>query len=275
MRIKKKYVLLESRLIDVTSEFTPQEKRILEMLYKKYGTNTSDFNMWNVAVELIEDFNLDYETAYSLSRTFSWSARELFSDYQPLRKTLPIYKLFFENINDLTSSYAKDNEETFTVKLKFDGDVGIEPLEIRLVGLNSGFRGFFMYIPMESYVETEYRRNYINNEERDYRTLSVSIHLNAIDLNGVTRDVSYYANDDDNINTEEFMVTVKYRNITQSIYDETSQTKLMEFKVPYPKPLTKQNILNTLDSIVKDVLEYMSNTTFDLPEGANPIVING
>ena len=70
------------------------------------------------------------------------------------------------------------------------------------------------------------------------------------------------------------MVTVRYRDITQSIYDDSSQTKLMSFKVPYPKPLTKENILNTFDSIIKDILDYMSNTTFDLPEGAKPIDLN-
>ena len=152
MRIKKKYVLLESRLIDVSSEFTPQEKRILEMLYKKYGVSTSNFNMWNVAIELIEDFNLDYETAYSLARTFSWSARELFSEFQPIRKTMPVYNLFFENISNLIESYSKNNENNFTVRLKFNGDVGTESLENRQVSLNSGYRGFYMYIPLEQYI---------------------------------------------------------------------------------------------------------------------------
>ena len=275
MRIKKKYVLLESRLIDVSSEFTPQEKRILEMLYKKYGVSTSNFNMWNVAIELIEDFNLDYETAYSLARTFSWSARELFSEFQPIRKTMPVYNLFFENISNLIESYSKNNENNFTVRLKFNGDVGTESLENRQVSLNSGYRGFYMYIPLEQYIETEYRRYYVTGEDHDFRTLSVSINFNPIDLNGEIRELSYFSSDEsEDVNTEEFMVTVRYRDITQSIYDDSSQTKLMSFKVPYPKPLTKENILNTFDSIIKDILDYMSNTTFDLPEGAKPIDIN-
>ena len=274
MRIKKKYVLLESRLIDVSSEFTPQEKRILEMLYKKYGVSASDFNMWQVAVELIEDFNLDYETAYSLARTYSWSARELFSGFQPIRKTMPAYKLFFENMSNVLESYSKSNENNFTVRIKFDGDVGTETLENRRVSLNSGFRGFYMYIPQERHIETPYRRYYLSHEDNDVRTLSLSINFNPIDLNGEIRELSFFTDESEDVNTEEFMVTVKYRNITQSIYDDSGQIKLMEFKVPYPKPLTKETISNTFDSIIKDILEYMSNTTFDLPEGSKPINID-
>lgn len=275
MRIKKKYVLLESRLIDVSSEFTPQEKRILEMLFKKYGLSASDFNMWTVAVELIEDFNLDYETAYSLARTYSWSARELFSEFQPIRKTMPSYKLFFENLSNLIESYSKSNENSYTVRLKFDGDVGTETLENRQVSLNSGFRGFYMYIPIEQYIETPYRRYYIDNDDHNVRTLSTTINFNPIDLNGEIRELSYFSSDEnDDVNTEEFMVSVQYRNVAQSIYDDSLLTKLMQFKVPYPKPLTKENILNTFDSLIKDILDYMSNTTFDLPEGAKPINVN-
>ena len=37
MRIKKKHVLLESLLIDVSTEFTPVEKKIFKMLKKRYG----------------------------------------------------------------------------------------------------------------------------------------------------------------------------------------------------------------------------------------------
>ena len=70
MRIKKKHVILEANLIDMTSEFSPQEKRLLFVLNKKYGPhNFSTFNIWDGAAFLIELFDIPYDLAYEKS---SW-----------------------------------------------------------------------------------------------------------------------------------------------------------------------------------------------------------
>ena len=57
MRIKKKDVILEAQLIDSTTEFTPQEKRMLRTLNKKFGGGGmhSDFDRWEGATFLIEE----------------------------------------------------------------------------------------------------------------------------------------------------------------------------------------------------------------------------
>ena len=275
MRIKKKYVILESRLIDVTSEFTPQEKRILEMLHKKYGENPSEFNMWYVAVDLIEDFNLDYETAYSLARTYSWSWKELFGPSQPLRKTMPIYELLFDNLNKLIDDYSKIHENEFNVRLRFNGDVGLESIENRNINLNDAYHGFNMYISVPAYFvdKPNGQRYYLTPEENNSRTLSVHVDFSAMNLDGEGIKLKTFTSDDEseNINKEKFKVTVTYKDINN--YDRNMLTKLLEFNVPYPKPLTKESAFKVFDLSLKDVIDYMSNTTFDLPKDVEPIVI--
>jgi len=278
MRIKKKYVLLESRLIDVTSEFTPQEKRILEMLHKKYGDNPSEYNMWYVAVDLIEDFNLDYETAYSLARTYSWSWKELFGPSESLRKTVPLYELLFDNLNKLTDEYSKIHENEFNVRLRFDGDVGLGSIENRNIDLNDTYHGFNMYISVPAYFvdRPNGHRYYFTPDENNYRTLSVNVNFSVINLDGENTKIKSFTYGDESaesLNKEEFKVTVTYKDINNYSKDTELLTKLLEFKVPYPKPLTKESAFKTFDLILKDVIDYMSNTTFDLPKGAEPIVL--
>jgi len=272
MRIKKKYVILESRLIDVSSEFSPQEKRILEMLYKKYGDSINNFNQWVVAAELIEDFNLDYESAYSLTKTFSWSSKELFSPYKSIRKKEPIYRLFIDNISPLITDFSKLNVDNYEVNLHFDGDVGAEPIEDRVVSLSSGFRGFYMYISLPNYhIDGPYRRHYINMDGISSRTLSVSIDLYPIDLDGNKIErLPWDYNEDENVNKNEFSVISTYSNVLGEINDR-DKIDLMTFNVPYPTPMTKESIFNTFDLIIKDVLDKLSETNFKLPEGVEPI----
>jgi hypothetical protein len=272
MRIKKKYVILESRLIDVSSEFSPQEKRILEMLYKKYGDSINNFNQWVVAAELIEDFNLDYESAYSLTKTFSWSAKELFSPYKSIRKKEPIYRLFIDNISPLITDFSKLNVDNYEVNLHFDGDVGAEPIEDRVVSLSSGFRGFYMYISLPNYhIDSPYRRHYINMDGISSRTLSVSIDLYPIDLDGNKIErLPWEYNEDENVNKNEFSVISTYSNVLGEINDR-DKIDLMTFNVPYPTPMTKESIFNTFDLIIKDVLDKLSETNFKLPEGVELI----
>lgn len=278
MRIKKKFVMLESRLIDLTSEFSPQEKRILEMLYKQYGLE-SNFNMWDVAAQLIEDFDLDYETAYGLTRTYSWSAKELFSEYKPIRKTIAPQVLFFDNLGTLVEEYARINENNYGVNLKFKGDVGLESIEARSATLSGAYKGFYLYIPLTNFDITlpSGRRVYLSHEDWSSRGLSISISLNKLKLDGSFGDKhswSVVEPELDEYNLEEFKVVAEYRNLLYPYGSGEHNTFLMSFNVPYPKPLTKETAFKTFDLIINDVLEKVSNTQFDLPDGKAPIDAN-
>jgi hypothetical protein len=246
------------------------------MLYKKYGDSNTNFNQWDVAAELIEDFNLDYESAYSLTKTFSWSARELFSPHKSLRKKDPIYRLFHENLSSLVSEFSKLNENNYEVNLHFDGDVGAEPIEDRIVSLSSGFRGFYMYISLPNYqIDTQYRRHYLTMDAMSSRTLSLSMDFFPIDLDGNKIERlpwQYDENENQNVNQNEFKVISSYSNVLGDINDR-EKIDLMTFNVPYPTPMTKENIFKTFDLTIKDVLNKLSEINFKLPEGIEPINI--
>ena len=50
--------------------------------------------------------------------------------------------------------------------------------------------------------------------------------------------------------------------------------ELMMFEVPYPKPLTRENFNKTFLSVVDDVIEKISKTTFKLPDNVGSINVN-
>lgn len=242
------------------------------MLYKKYGDSMTNFNQWEVAVELIEDFNLDYESAYSLTKTFSWSAKELFSPYKPIRRKEPIYRLFHDNLSSLSNEFSKVNENNYEVNLHFDGDVGAESIEGRVVSLSGGFRGFYMYISLPNYhILTPYRRHYLNMDAINSRTLSVEISIYAMDLDGnIIERLPWDFQEDENVNKNEFKVISRYSNVLGEINDR-DKIELMSFNVPYPTPMSKESIFKTFDLTIKDVLNKLSETNFILPEGIEPI----
>jgi len=84
MRIKKKYVLLESNLIDSLNEFNEQEKRLLFVLNKEYGiANIKTFDVWVAAAFLIELFDIPYDLAYEMSTTYFYNGHKLFGKGTP------------------------------------------------------------------------------------------------------------------------------------------------------------------------------------------------
>jgi hypothetical protein len=48
----------------------------------------------------------------------------------------------------------------------------------------------------------------------------------------------------------------------------------MEFKVPFPKPLTKQSVMDIFKKLTEDVIQKIQTTTFELPAGTEPIVVS-
>ena len=160
MRIKKKHVLLESLLIDVTTEFTPVEKKIFKMLNKHYGhpikkeEGKKEFNQWDVAAWLIETLDIPYEEAYELTKTYFWNYNKLFREVSKLRKKVPISYLFFEHHRKLMEELVKNYDDSVytNVTVNIDRDSGFE--DNRTVRLWSGYGGFTLYIPLDRDWET-------------------------------------------------------------------------------------------------------------------------
>ena len=278
MRIKKKHVLLESLLIDVTTEFTPVEKKIFKMLNKHYGNpikggeGKKEYTQWEVGAWLIETLDLSFQDAYSLSKTYFWSYDKLFSDAPTLRKKVSLPFLFFEHFRDLQDKIKDSyNEEPIgNVVIDFDRDSGFE--SNRGIHFWSGFKGFTLYIPMDS---GSIGDTYIYSRQTDPRQIMVRGKYYPITKDKHKKD-GYVSDKDWNeeIDQEEFLVSVSVEvGRSDGPYSKTIED-FMEFIVPYPKPLNYSNFKKTNESIVGDVIKKLGRTTFNLHPEVGQINVN-
>ena len=277
MRIKKKYVLLESLLIDVSSEFSDNEKRILKLIHKKYNKERENYNysLYDVAAWLIEDFDLSYEDAFELSKSYFWEGRRLFSEYEPLRKKWPIAEIFFNKLGEFSGEFAKSfpNDIYGTLEVKIKDDEGFN--DVRDVRIWGGFNSLSFYLNFPFYrIYDGFRSTYIGGESSDARLIRVDIDFKLLDNDGNTIDAPRWRTEEyesGSINLNEFLVSVNYRIGSGSSLESKN---LMEFKVPFPKPLTKQSVMDIFKKLTEDVIQKIQTTTFELPAGTEPIVVS-
>ena len=277
MRIKKKYVLLESFFIDQTDEYTPVEKKIFKRLNNEYGDpinkeeGKKDFNQWNVAAWLIETLNIPYEQAYSLTKTYFWNYKKLFSEMEKTRKTVTIPYLFFEHYRKLMDMLINKYEDYLysNVTINIDRDSGFE--DNREVRLWSSYKGFALYIPMR-WGGMDGGNHYISMNNAKERMIMVNTIFYPIDKKGIKIDG--YVSDEEwenDVDPNKFMVEVK-----TEFGDDASKVirELMVFDAPYPNPLTHENFQKIVLSIVDDVIEKLSKTTFKLPDNVGSINVD-
>ena len=271
MRIKKKHVLLESLLIDVTTEFDATEKRIFKMLYQHYGNPMKDdeegkkpFNQWDVAAWLIESLEIPYDMAYELTKTYFWNYTELFSEISSLRKRIPSAELFNENSRKLTSLFKDtlSDDSYGEIKINFDRDTSIE--DIRNVSFWDSYNGFSLYLPFSS---RDNNGSYVYGDDRDKRLLFINVKYQTLDKEG--NIVDGYIKDEDyreKIDNEKFRVDVKYTlGEVRDSKGSDREVNLMEFDVPYPKPLSLKTYTEMINLILGDVIKKVESITFKLP----------
>ena len=271
MRIKKKHVLLESLLIDVTNEFDATEKRIFKMMYNHYGDPMKDdeegkkpFDQWGVAAWLIESLEIPYDMAYELTKTYFWNYNKLFSEMSSLRKRIPSAELFNEHSRKLTSLFKDNlsNDSYGEIKINFDRDTGIE--DKRNIVFWDSYYGFSLYLPFSS---RDNYGTYVRGVDRDKRQLMIDVYFQTLDKEG--NIVDGYIKDEDyreKIDNEKFRVVVKYTIGEISNRRESGrEVKLMEFDVPYPKPLSLKTYTEMINLILGDVIKKVESITFKLP----------
>jgi len=278
MRIKKKYVLLESLLIDTSSEFSNSEKRILRLIHKKYNGEREKYNfsVYEVAAWLIEDFELSYGVAFELSKSYFLEGSRLFSEYEPLRKKWPIAEIFFSKIGEFTNEFVKSfpNDTYGSVEVKIKGDEGFN--DVRDVRIWGGYNSLALYLNFPFYrIYDGIRSTYLGGESSDARLIRVDIGFKLLDNDGNTVDASprwrTEEYEDGSINLNEFLVSVNYRIGSG---DSRVSKILMELKVPFPQPLTKQSVIDIFKKITEDTIQKIQSTTFKLPAGIEPIVVS-
>jgi hypothetical protein len=285
MRIKKKHVLIESNLLDTSSEFTPQEKRLLFVLNKQFGPHDyKTFNIWTSSLWLIELFEIPYDLAYEMANTYYYNGDKLFGESKTFRMVQNSTEIFFRHLGEMVTNYKKelmfkyssDDDIVGDVDIDFtEDDYGIHKIEVlkRDIRMWDNSYGFTLYIPLRVNDIGSYpNQRYFYGRETDPRLIMVSVKFSEIKT---PKEDDEYGYDGD---PDKFKVNVEIRigNDTRSGIEENGYTlsDWMSFEVPTPKPLSKEKINDTLSGIYNDVMEKLKKTKFNLPSGTEPIIIS-
>ena len=266
MRIKKKDVILEAQLIDLTTEFTPTEKKMLKTLNKKFGKGGmyADFDRWAGAAFLIEEMELPYDQAYDLALTYWWYGDKLFDEAATLYKKEDKGYIFNRVMRELLTPYIKgrvgtddrmDGEKIANVSITWEDPEHLISKEGAFtvtddVTLWDGHKGFTLYIPFnQDYVDGEY----IDYKLRNHNTLMVYIQFIEYD------EKNPKGNTHVNINIEYALGDTSMR--------KDKRFSMENFDIPIPIPMTKEKIYKIFTDMLKDTLEKIESMTFIL---ANP-----
>ena len=277
MRIKKKYVLLESNLIDSLNEFTEQEKRLLFVLNKEYGIpNIKTFDMWVAAAFLIELFDIPYDLAYEMSTTYFYNGYKLFGERDSLRKKQITSEIFFRHLGDMTKKFRNhmstgtgvgDGDEEGNIKVNFEGDdLGEHKslIENREIVMWDNNYGFTLYIPLHS-SSGQWTGVYLYSKDVNPRMVMIDVRIKPIPIPRTDDNKYGWSAKGDKVRV---FVTAK---VGSDGDDQYGIENWMDFEVPLIKPLSKESYIKTLDVIYNDVVEKIETTNFRLPDGVEPL----
>ncbi len=277
MRIKKKYVLLESNLIDSSNEFTEQEKRLLFVLNKEYGIpNIKTFDVWKGAAFLIELFDIPYDLAYEMSTTYFYNGHKLFGERDSLRKKQITSEIFFRHLGDMTKKFRNhmstgtgvgDGDEVGNIKVNFEGDdLGEHKslIENREIVMWDNNYGFTLYIPLHS-SSGQWTGVYLYSKDVNPRMVVLDVRIKPIPIPRTDDNKYGWSAKGDKVRV---FVTAKVGSDGDYQYGIENW---MDFEVPLIKPLSKESYIKTLDGIYNDVVEKIESTNFRLPDGVEPL----
>ena len=277
MRIKKKYVLLESNLIDSLNEFTEQEKRLLFVLNKEYGIpNIKTFDVWEGAAFLIELFDIPYDLAYEMSTTYFYNGHKLFGERDSLRKKQITSEIFFRHLGDMTKKFRNhmstgtgvgDGDEVGNIKVNFEGDdLGEHKslIENREIVMWDNNYGFTLYIPLHS-SSGQWTGVYLYSKDVNPRMVMIDVRIKPIPIPRTDDNKYGWSAKGDKVRV---FVTAK---VGSDGDDQYGIENWMDFEVPLIKPLSKESYIKTLDGIYNDVVEKIETTNFRLPDGVEPL----
>ncbi len=277
MRIKKKYVLLESNLIDSLNEFNEQEKRLLFVLNKEYGIpNIKTFDVWEGAAFLIELFDIPYDLAYEMSTTYFYNGHKLFGERDSLRKKQITSEIFFRHLGDMTKKFRNhmstgtgvgDGDEVGNIKVNFEGDdLGEHKslIENREIVMWDNNYGFTLYIPLHS-SSGQWTGVYLYSKDVNPRMVVLDVRIKPIPIPRTDDNKYGWSAKGDKVRV---FVTAKVGSDGDYQYGIENW---MDFEVPLIKPLSKESYIKTLDGIYNDVVEKIESTNFRLPDGVEPL----
>ncbi len=291
MRIKKKNIILEALLIDKIDEFTPQEKRLLKVLHKKFGMGSGkmekswDFDKWKAAAYLIEFFEVPYDVAHSLASSYYWNGDKLFKEYEPIRKQDNRSYLFMNHAyRDILDSYIEQNVGEsgdfrsnlieYFIKTQNENETipgityqSFEPRNNReyqesitevnevKIGVNpvvwSSYNGLTFYIQCNEDTILE-PKNIIRADWSTLRNMGIMVNLK---LN---------AYEDDDPKAQNFVKS----EATFTFGDDNKYTGVL-FKedIELPTPLSKENIIKFIEMLIQKTTSAINGMTFIYGKG--------
>jgi len=263
MRIKKKDVILEAQLIDLTTEFTPTEKKMLKTLNKKFGVGGmyGNFDRWEGAAFLIEEMELPYDQAYDLALTYWWYGDKLFDEAATLYKKEDKGYIFNRVMRELLTPYIKgrvgtadrmEGETIANVSITWEDPEHLISKEGVFtvtddVTLWDGHKGFTLYIPFN---QDSVNGEYVDYKLRNHNTIMVYIQFIEYD------EKNPKGNTHVNINIEYTLGDTSMRKDKRFSMDN--------FDIPMPIPMTKEKIYKIFTDMLKDTLEKIESMTFPL-----------
>jgi len=257
MRIKKKDVIIEASLLDVSPDFTPSERRLIKVLAKKYGEGgtSSGFDRFEAAAWLIETMDIPYDQAYDLTLTYWWHGDTLFNEYKPTRKNENRGYIFYRMMNKLIGEYIeKRGEKIADVEITCEDPqhwFGEEGAFVALseVTLWDGHRGFTLYIPLPGTYVDRYSVPY---KVRNSATIMVYISLEEM-----------LEREDEERSNKYVHLTIAYKE--DETYSKSGRIMLVDKDLEIPQSLTKENMYKVFTDVIKLALEKVEEQVFVIP----------
>jgi hypothetical protein len=151
MRITKKGMLNEVKLLDTLDNLEPKVKRMLNLMYKRYvPKNDSNWRWWELSQdtiikELMEDVGLSKRDAYKLTTFFIKHGQSLFNDYS---YDVSDKELFSVDFSDNLNRYTEESKGNTRITLKkvdtyLDGEEVFYPVD----EVWEGYKSIVLYLP--------------------------------------------------------------------------------------------------------------------------------
>ena len=252
--VKKDNMSEKKIFLDYTTEFDDFEKRVLKQIHKVYkDTSLLDYRIWDVAIDLIEYYNLDYKHAYELSNTYYYNKEKLFSKLERQRKEVSNSYLFFHFLSDIINEWIeKEGNNLPVVPVKYKDEK--IPIVESSINLSNAYKGFRCYIEP---IDEEYDKySYFELKTRYINTYFI---FSKINKEGKKDDNFYYGDEEiKNIDQNKLLLELQY-----DIRD-TSKGNIIEKYYNYPEKLSKESMMKFLDNVLEDYYSFLKTTDFEV-----------
>ena len=108
----------------------------------------------------------------------------------------------------------------------------------------------------------------VGDGNSDARLIRINIEFKQLGNDGNPVQTSRWGTEEyenGTINLNEFLVSVNYK-VGGSVSDNKGFKNLMELKVPFPQPLTKQSVIDIFKKIIEDVIQKFKPLPLNYPQ---------